>query len=292
MTTIPEEVRVAQVRSLDDLPRFSPWPARLLGLSPWQPRPKTAENVRQEFEQEKWGPLLARVAGRQPTPDLAEVERELLGATPCLSLRSGTLVESTLLDAQHAYRALAAEVLARHWPAPALVELGCGYGSVLLDVARRAPFTGAALHGGEFTSSGRELTRLLGQAQGTPVTVGTCDFALPEVTDLVVPEGALIFTSYATPYVRELADSFVDALLARRPRAVVHLEPLYEHCGEGLLGLMQRRYIELNDYNRNLLTLLRRREELGHLTLVEETRQVFGTNALLPVSVVVWRPGR
>lgn len=44
--------------TLDDLPRFSPWPRRLLGLETWQQRQKTSEEISREYENEKWGSLL------------------------------------------------------------------------------------------------------------------------------------------------------------------------------------------------------------------------------------------
>lgn len=48
--------------TLDDLPRFSPWPARLLGLEPWGQRTKSSDEILREYEHENWGPLLAIVA--------------------------------------------------------------------------------------------------------------------------------------------------------------------------------------------------------------------------------------
>ena len=54
---------------IDDLPRLSPWPARLLGLEPWEQRHKTPEDITREYEHEKWGPLLTKVR---------EIERQVL----------------------------------------------------------------------------------------------------------------------------------------------------------------------------------------------------------------------
>ena len=44
-----------KVVTLNDLPRFSPWPARLLGIDKWDQRQKTPEEVTREFEHDKWG---------------------------------------------------------------------------------------------------------------------------------------------------------------------------------------------------------------------------------------------
>ena len=56
------------------------------------------------------------------------------------------------------------------------------------------------------------------------------------------------------------------------------------------LGLLRKRYVEVNDYNRNLVGLLRGRQAAGAVRLLEERPAAFGTNALLPASVLAWAP--
>jgi hypothetical protein len=74
---------------------------------------------------------------------------------------------------------------------------------------------------------------------------------------------------------------------------VINVEPCYEHCeGKTLLGLMRRRYIEVNDYNTNLVTVLREQRDRGVIDILEELPAVFGSNPLLAASVIVWRPLR
>ena len=88
-----------------------------------------------------------------------------------------------------------------------------------------------------------------------------------------------------------LSADFVDGLTALRPTAVVNIEPCYEHCDSStLIGVLRRRYIEVNDYNRNLVTLLREQERAGKLPIHEEQQAVIGINPLFPVSVIVWSP--
>jgi hypothetical protein len=53
---------------------------------------------------------------------------------------------------------------------------------------------------------------------------------------------------------------------------------------------LRRRYIEVNDYNRNLVSLLRAQQAEGALRILEELPAVLGVNPLLPVSVIVWSP--
>jgi len=54
--------------------------------------------------------------------------------------------------------------------------------------------------------------------------------------------------------------------------------------------MLRRRYIEINDYNRNLVTLLQEHETKGTLKILKEERSLFGNNPLLPISVIAWKP--
>jgi hypothetical protein len=176
-------------------------------------------------------------------------------------------------------------------PAAALVELGAGYGSMIIDLARRAAFQDTPVFGGELTTSGTSLIAMIADAESVPVQAGRCDLTSAPVTTFAIPPKAVIYTSYAAQYIPRLSQSFVDSLAALEPAAVVHIEPCYEHCeGKTLLGLMRRRYIQVNDYNTNLVTVLREQCEFGAIEIVEERPAVFGSNPLLAASVIVWRP--
>ena len=58
---------------LDDIASYSEWPARLLGLDPFEIKKKDASEVIREFGDEKWGHLLKFFSGRS-TFDLVDVE--------------------------------------------------------------------------------------------------------------------------------------------------------------------------------------------------------------------------
>jgi hypothetical protein len=280
--------------SIEDLPHFSPWPARLLGLEPWQPKRKTPAEVIREYEKEKWGPLLARVLRSEKPISPAEIEGwESQGRAPSLCSVATRMQLLTAMEARRRHITWVAHVLRRYAPSPALIELGAGYGAVLFGVARKLRLRHTQMFAGEFTKSGARLLRRLSETFGLPVTVGHCDFAAKPVTNIAVPPGGIVFTSYATHYVPELQRSFVAGIIRLRPRAVIHFEPCYEHCARNTLtGLLRRRYIEVNDYNRNLVTLLHREQSRGQIQIREERPAVFGVNPLLPASLIVWTPAQ
>jgi hypothetical protein len=279
---------------IDDLPRFSPWPARLLAIDPWENRYKTPQEVTREYEYEKWGPLLKKLKESGQVVSVEEVDEWWFKDTPPGLCSNGNEFQlMSLKEAHKYYTDLVANVLRQRLPASALVELGCGYGSIILGLAKREPFKGMRIIAGEYTASGVILVTRLAIAQGLEITAGHCDFTVPGITALEIPPEAIIFTSYATPYVPKLSADFVRTLADYQPRAVIHIEPCYEHCDrQTILGLLRRRYIEVNDYNTNLVAILHQQQELGLIRLLEENPTVFGVNPLLAASVLVWRPNR
>ena len=279
-------------RTVDDLPRYSSWPARLLGSEPWEQRVKNRPEIEREYQEEKWGSLLASIQ-ESPWPlGLADLDLVMQGGDELVLYSDGLdLIEATARDAHLRYREFVAGVLKPFLPAPAIVELGAGYGSIIVDLARRAEFAGIPAFGLELTAAGVELIHKMSSSERVQVRSGRCDMTAPIVTDTVIPPGALIFTSFAAHYEPRHEDTFVDGLLSLKPAVVVLLEPVYEHGDETtLLGLLRRRYIEVNDYNTNLATVLYRARERGSIRILDERKAVFGPNPLLAASVIVWEP--
>ncbi len=277
---------------MDDLARYSPWPARLLGLSRWETRVKTASEIDREFGVEKWGALLekAKQSGENVTLDTVN-DWASGGAPPSLVSVGNELLEMTRHESHAAYIDFVAAALEPFLPTSALVELGCGYGAVILGLAKRREFAGMPLFAADYTVTGPALASIIGRAQGAAVTTGSCDLTRNPVTSLKIPPGALVFTAYAAQYVEHLDSCFVNGIAALRPQAVVHIEPVLEHCENGsVLGLLRRRYIEANGYNRNLVTLLHDEALGGRIRMLQETLPAFGPNPLLAASVIAWVP--
>ena len=136
-----------------------------------------------------------------------------------------------------------------------------------------------------------ELIQALAKREKLKVVSGACDFNTEPLTDFSIPEGAVIYTSYAMHYVPTLDDKHIERLRDCKPSVVVHFEPCYEHHDPAtLIGLMRRRYIEVNDYNTNLVSILREQQKQNRIRIIAEQPSVFGSNPLLPASIVAWAP--
>lgn len=280
-----------KISSLNELPKFSKWPARLLGTESFESKEKTADEIAREFGKEKWGALLEKFK-QNPGSRLDDVDRWSAGEqSMTLASVDEHIVEMTAEESHEAYIAFIENALAPHLPASALVELGCGYGSVILGLARKAAFQDLPYFAADITATGPELASLIAEQETIKLATGRADLRNSPVTDLDVPGGALIYTAYVAQYVEPLTDAFVAGLLALRPKAVVHIEPVYEHCDPTtLLGLLRQRYIQANGYNRNLSTILRDHEARGSLEIVHDSAPGFGPNPLLAASVIAWVP--
>jgi hypothetical protein len=161
----------------------------------------------------------------------------------------------------------------------------------MLGLSRHEEFRGANLYAADYTLTGPELAAAIAGREGVSLTSGQCDLKKNPVTTMPVPEGALIYTAYAAQYVEPITRESIEGIAALKPKAVVHVEPLYEHCDPAtLLGLLRRRYIEMNGYNRNLLTMLRQLESEGSVRIIQESVAAFGPNPLLAASVIAWAP--
>lgn len=278
--------------SLNDLPRFSPWPARLLGIEPWEQKYKIPEEITREYNCEKWGSLLNKVRRSKKEVSLEDVERWVLGDTPVsfCSVGDGFELMSTIKASQR-HTELMENTIESYLPSTALVELGAGYGNIILGLAKKEPFKKMSLLAGEYTASGVELITQLAQVQQIQIQAEHCDFFSDSILDFAIPENAIIFTSFAAHYVPKLSNNFIKSLSKFHPKAVIHVEPCYEHFDcLTLLGLMRRRYMEVNDYNTNLVTLLHNQQDKGLIKILEERPAVFGMNPLLPASLLVWVP--
>ena len=280
-----------KISSLDDLPKFSKWPARLLGIDHWETKEKTEHEIEREFGKEKWGVLLERF-NQNPGSRLEDVDKWASGSTETtLASVDQHIVEMSAEESHEAYIAYIENALVPHLPASALVELGCGYGSVILGLSRKVSFQDIPYYAADFTETGPELAGKIAAAEGVKIETGRANLKSNPVTDLRIPEGAVIYTAYAAQYVEPLTAEFVQGLIALRPKAVVHVEPVYEHCDpQTLLGLLRQRYIQANGYNRNLSTILHDHEAQGSLEIIQESVPGFGPNPLLAASVIAWKP--
>lgn len=276
---------------LDELPRYSPWPARLLRSSDEPLRSKTLAEVIREFDTDKWGQLVALAeAGRGYSIDVLE-EAEAAGDTVQPFFEDGGIFLATVRHSRMRHLQRLREALAPYVAnASCLVELGAGYGAKLFRLARLPEFSSLQLMAAELTATGRELLRRVAAQAGLDVVVAACDLSAGTI-DRRIPSRALVFTSYALHYVPVLPRGLPSWLASFDPVAVVHCEPCLEHySSRSLHDLLCAAYVQVNDYSRNIASVLEAAHGSGEIEIVSMLSKVIGENPLLPASLITWTP--
>jgi len=250
---------------------------------------KTRKEIIREFNNEKWADVINKIKNNKDIK-LQEVDEQM----ECFEKIS------TFYFNKKFYLATGKESFNKHLElysdlisnyindASALVELGAGYGSKILNLSSFEALNKLQLFAGEFTENGCESIKFLSDRMNKLIKVGRCDLEELMIDELKIPENSIIFTSYALHYIKEISKSFIDSLLKYNPKIVIHFEPCYEHHSNSSYGKMCKRYIELNDYNLNMISVFKNAEKNKKIILdIEEN--VIGSNPFLPVSVIKWR---
>lgn len=287
--TIPHGARAI---GLDELPVHTHWISYLTGLEAL-PRSldKTSESLLREYGQDKWGALLGKLKHIQGAT-IADADRLIAAgskATPFYV--AGGLYVADFEVVQRAYFELIQNALRPHVEESGhLVELGAGYGSLILKLASLPGFEKAGLTAGEYTATGVTCIDLLASGQNG-LQSGHCDLSDLNLRTFTIPDGAVFFTSWTMACLKGFSRNTLMEIIRHRPAAVIHIEPIYEYwTDESLLQMLWKRYCQLNDYNRSMLTALKQYESEGLIKIIEEGRNVFGSNPLAPVSIVTWIP--
>lgn len=285
--------RIAKARRIDlvNLPRWSSWPARLLGLQEAPSAKRTIEKIDREYDKDKYARCLEYASTLSPrNPDIEKVRRFEQGAGNkllCVARRN-ELFAIPGRDAIEHYEQILLKTMAPMIRRVSIVaELGCGYGYHLWRLSRHFP--GKRFIGGDYSGNAVRLAALLFQ-HSPNIEVSRLDLYSPKyelLERLAGPEPMLIYTVHAVEQLQS-ASPFLDALSPHRRqiRAVFNFEAANELYDDSLLGLMRRRYAQVNDYNRDLLSRLKERKDIS---IVRFDQDVFGANPLYPISIIQWR---
>jgi len=272
----------------EELAKYSKWPKILFSNDKFKIKLKTEKEVMREFQNEKWNDLI-KFSKKNPNCFLYEIENAHLNpkekdlfffknefwlATNQEILEYHlNLFENTILPYLHG--------------AKALVELGAGFGSKILALAQRQSFSHIPLVALEYTKNGQELIKKISQAEGIKILVGRCDFRSLEFDAHLIPKDSIIFTSYAAHYVPNIPQNFPISLLKLRPKVIINFEPFYEHFSTNSMhDIMCRKYMELNDYTRNLVSVFEANK--NKILIINVTKKCIGT-PFLPMSILEWR---
>lgn len=269
-----------------DLEQFAPRIRELISENPVVVRHKTRESVLREYGTEKWGSLVDALA-RESHPDVRIADALFLGDEMVVASEHERFYVTSAIVAHERYCAVILDEIAQYRPR-SVVDLGSGYGSVVLRMAERDEFLGCRITACDLTESGIACMRLLAASSRIELMTKRCDLAALDLSGIEAT-GSVITTSWAMGYLHGFPEQTLEAIVRARPKFVIHFEPVYEHWDStSAIGRLRRRYHEVNDYNRHFLRDLRGYQASGKIRIVREDFAVFGESLLSPISVVAW----
>ncbi|MFC1579349.1 hypothetical protein ACFL4N_00380 [Thermodesulfobacteriota bacterium] len=277
---------------LNDLPQYSPWPARLMGIEAWENRTRNEQLVKTEYGQ-KWGTLYENYAA-QRFQRLREALEYLFMThfqpTILFHLKEKVYFTKNSVALWDYFYSILFNVLTPYLTdKDTLVELGCGWGRNLFYALDRKLCRKAV--GGEYTEEGRKLGELISRQFELPFEILPFDYYKPDHVFMRQLRGAVVFSHNSIEQISTMPEETILSIIENKPKVVIHFEPIFEYRNQDtVLHCLWKRFTEINDYNRNLLTVLEKLEKKGMLKIILEDVHAFGLNAFNPGSFIVWQP--
>lgn len=275
---------------LNDLPQYSPWPARLLGLEAWTNSDRTIQKIESEYNLDKYEKCLDFYLSDTKI-DSEKIRQFQYGSDNrkvCISL-GNVLSEISLHEAIVKYSQL---LLTKMQPqiekCKTVVELGCGYGYNLWHLANHFDKE-ISWRGGEYSNNAIRLASLLYSKGTHHVEVEYFNFYDSKTYQMLAKanQPVVVFTSHAIEQLPNASTVFETLSVYRdKIQAVFHFEPVYELYDQTILGMLRRCYTKANDYNINLLSELQKR---AYIKICDLETNVLGSNPLNPTSVIHWK---
>jgi hypothetical protein len=282
----------AMAIEIDDLPEYCGTIQYLLGLKNSQKSlEKNATSINREYGIEKWGVLLQNLYLLN-NPTISEADNLLNDRKLIPFYAEGSLYLADSISVGNTYfNIIKNEIKDIILPYGHLVELGAGYGSIILKLATLPSFNTLRYSAGEFTDTGCACIKMLSSEVRNRIEVGACDLNDLNLQKFTIPHKAVFMTCWALAYIKGFPRTTLNEIIRHKPSMVIHIEPTLEHWSDGLLlHLLWQRYCQINDYNQSYLSALKEYEDEGLIQIVEERKNIFGCNPLTPVSVVKWTP--
>lgn len=275
---------------INDLPRWSGWPAKLIGIEDFAAVTRDLNKIHAEYSEDKWqkcADMFDAAGGNVNALELRRMIYDLHSNKRRAAIVNGKLVDASNAEVISWYDHVLTSALRESvGQSRTIVELGCGIGHMLWVL--RSQFPGKIYRGGDYADSAIALAARL-YAKTPDISVEKFNFYAQDYGILEKAEGpVVVLTSQALEQVPQSA-GVIDSLLKYRNKIsrVFHMEPAYALYEDGtLLGQLRRRYIEVNDYNRDLVTALKSRRDVEVLRVEPH---VVGWNPFNSLALIEWR---
>ncbi len=249
------------------------WTKRLLGLTPFQ-KNRDINQVENEYNLDKYARLL-EFDFKTPAEYKAK-EFEQAGLHPkkgeVYISKGDDIFKTSVEEARNMYYDLIQSKISKY-SSENICELGGAYGFNFKYLGKNA-------YGGDYSKNAVKIGKKLGMdiIEFNYYTEADYNFIKPNST---------VFTSHSIEQIPD-ATVIIDNLEKQKHKInfVIHFEPTIVDERTTLIGMMRNKYLEINDYNRNLISVLKGRKDVEILELETD---VFGLVPLNTTNLIVWK---
>ena len=249
------------------------WTKRLLGLTPFQ-KNRDINQIENEYNLDKYARLLEfdfKTAAEYKAKEFEQAGLHPINGEIFIS-KGDEIFKTSVEEARKIYNDLIRTKLLKY-SSENICELGCGYGYNIETL-------GSNFYGGDYSSNAVKIGKKIG------LDIQEFNYYEAADYDFIKPQST-IFTTHSIEQIPD-ANVIIDNLEKQKSKInyVVHFEPTIVNERSTLLGMMRNKYLEINDYNRNLISVLKGRKDVEILELETD---IFGLVPLNTTNLIVWK---
>jgi len=168
-----------------------------------------------------------------------------------------------------------------------VIEYGSGFGSKIIFLATEMCDMGLTFASFDLSVSGLDIQKILVANKDIEIEFECVDYDPNFVMLETSLKDSLIFTFQSFHYWPSIPQDLFVSFQRKGVKRMCLFEPLFEYQDQGEKHFRAKRdYIDLNDYNKDLLMTVRNEHEVGVIKRLEISRPLFGKNPLLPVHLI------
>jgi len=272
--------------TLNELSLYSDWPNRLLQLESYGIKYKNIDEVIREYDKEKWNDRLNLYKSKIKWNNVVEfrdfeadeiLPRYIYGDYFLLKEKEYNYLQSQLLF-----------YILNKLSFSNLVELGAGYGAMVLDLASKKEFQDKNFFAGDISQNGVTLLKKIASDFNLKVKAHKFNFYNESEYNWIMPN-SVVYTCHSYMYIPKITNKIITNLVNTHPRLVINLEPIFPKSNY-ISDLMNKKYILINDYNTNLKDILYNLKDNNMIEIIVDSVPILGNNPFIPFSIIAWLP--